>query len=136
MKTVVVVATRDPHRQAEGLRAALGLTLRGADVTAVTEPPASPLAQRAIATLEPFGHRVTQEIDLAADAVEIWTGPQPASFAVARDDRRILHVVRGVPPPDGAVAKGDTVVYLSGTTAISHDDLVAAAFAHDLVVTW
>ena len=133
MRTLVVVATRDPHRQAEGLRAALGLTLRGADVTAATAPPASPLAQRSIDTLAPFGHRVTGEIDLDADAVEVWTGPLPASFPVVRGARRILHLVRGAPPPDGAVVNGDTVVYLSGA---DHDELVALAFAHDLVVTW
>ncbi len=133
MKTVVVVATRDPHRQAEGLRAALGLTLRGADVTAVTAAPESPLAKRSIDTLVPFGHRVTDAIDLDADAVEVWTGPAPASFAIAHGPRRILHLVRTTPPPEGAVASGDTVVYLSG---VDHDELVAHAFAHDLVVTW
>ena len=134
MKTVVVVATREPHRQAEGLRAALGLTLRGADVVAVTAPPKSPLAQRAIATLVPCGHRVADAIDLDADAIEIWTGPDAASFPVARTaGRRILHVVRGAAPPDGAVASGDSVVYLSEGL---HDQLVALAFSHDLVVTW
>jgi len=130
----VIVATIEVHRQAEALRAALGLTLRGAEVTAVTAPPASPLAQRAIATLAPFGHRVTEAIDLDAEAVEVWTGDAPTTFPVVhRGARRILHVVRGAAPPDGAVANGDTVVYLSG---VDHDALVALAFAHDLVVTW
>ncbi len=132
MKTQVIVATRDPHRQAEGLRAALGLTLRGAEVTATAAPPASPLAQRAIDTLVPFGHRVTETIDLDADAVEVWTGPTPVEFPLTRGTRRILHLCRAAPPA-GAVAKGDTVVYLSGA---DHDELVAAIFAHDLVVTW
>ena len=132
----MVVATREPHRQAEGLRAALGLTLRGADVVAVTAPPASPLAQRAIATLVPFGHRVEAALELDADAVEIWTGPDAASFPCARPaGRRLLHLVRGAAPPDGAVANADTVVYLSGTGP-EYDQLVALAFAHDLVVTW
>jgi hypothetical protein len=130
----VIVATREPHRQAEGLRAALGLTLRGADVLAVTAPPTSPLAQRAIATLEPFGHRVTTAIDLDADAVEVWTGDAPVTFPVVRrGPRRILHIIRGTAPPDGAVANGDSVVYLS---EVDHDELVALAFAHDLVITW
>ena len=134
MRTLVVVATRDPHRQAEGLRAALGLTLRGADVTAVTTAPASPLAKRAIDTLVPFGHRVVERIDLDdAAAVEIWTGPDAPSFPVVRGARRILHLVRGAVPPEGAVANGDSMVYLSG---VDHDELVVAVFAHDLVVTW
>ena len=130
----MIAATTEPHRQAEALRAALGLTLRGADVVAVTAPPASPLAQRAIATLEPFGHRVIATIDLDANVVEVWTGDPPASFPVVRTGaRRLLHVIRGAAPPAGAVANGDTVVYLS---VVDHDELVALAFAHDLVVTW
>ena len=133
MKTSVVVATVEPHRQAEGLRAALGLTLRGADVVVATEAPRSPLAKRAIDTLEPFGHRVGAALDLDADAVEVWTGEPGAVFSVDRGARRILHVVRAAPPPEGAVVAGDTVVYLYQADP---DDLVALAFAHDLVVTW
>jgi hypothetical protein len=92
---LVVVRTRDPHRQAEALRAALGLTLRGArvevaidvandvaiaasgDVDAVL---ATPLARRAADTLRSFGHPVGA---LSGDAlaaalaragrVEVWT---------------------------------------------------------------
>lgn len=76
--TVLVVATsRDPHRQAEALRAALGLTLRGARVeVAVAEPLLSPLAQRAADTLRAFGHAVGVELAAAlplADRVEVWT---------------------------------------------------------------
>ena len=79
---LVVVRTREPHRQAEALRAALGLTLRGARVeVALDEPPATPLARRAADTLRSFGHRV--ELLLPGDAlaaalaragrVEVWT---------------------------------------------------------------
>jgi hypothetical protein len=78
MTILVVVRTRDPHRQSEALRAALGLTLRGGTVhVLLDEPPATPLAQRAADTLVSFGHRVGPG-DLAtairtADAVEVWT---------------------------------------------------------------
>lgn len=79
MRILVVARTRDPHRQAEALRAALGLTLRGARVeVAVAEPLLTPLARRAADTLRAFGHAVTDPGDLAAalaraDRVEIWT---------------------------------------------------------------
>ena len=77
MTILVVATTHDPHRQAEALRAALGLTLRGARVeVAVDEPLLTPLARRAAETLRSFGHRVG--VDLAealatADRVEVWT---------------------------------------------------------------
>jgi len=80
-RLLVVVRTRDPHRQAEALRAALGLTLRGSGVDVILdEPPATPLAQRAVDTLLSFGHRVAaasaSELAAAireARAVEVWT---------------------------------------------------------------
>ena len=81
MTILVVVRTADPRRQAEALRAALGLTLRGARVeVALGEPPATPLARRAADTLRSFGYPVEP---LTGDAlaaaltraarVEIWT---------------------------------------------------------------
>jgi hypothetical protein len=81
MTILVVAATRDPHRQAEALRAALGLTLRGARVeVAVAEPLLTPLARRAADTLRSFGHPVGDSTgaELAsalarADRVEVWT---------------------------------------------------------------
>ena len=81
MTILVVAATRDPHRQAEALRAALGLTLRGARVeVVVAEPLLTPLARRAADTLRSFGHAVgdPQGAELAgalarADRVEVWT---------------------------------------------------------------
>ena len=80
--TILVVATsRDPHRQSEALRAALGLTLRGARVeVCVAEPLHTPLARRAAETLRAFGHAVGElaapELAVAlarADRVEVWT---------------------------------------------------------------
>ena len=76
MTVGVIARTRDPHRQSEALRAALGLTLRGARVVvAVDGPLLSPLAERAAATLRSFGHGVGVSIAeaLAADVVEVWT---------------------------------------------------------------
>ena len=96
---LVVVRTRDPHRQAEALRAALGLTLRGSRVEVAIEVAtevatevaidasgeldaalATPLARRAADTLRSFGHPVGA---LSGDAlaaalaragrVEVWT---------------------------------------------------------------
>jgi hypothetical protein len=81
MLILVVARARDPHRQAEALRAALGLTLRGARVeVAVAEPLLSPLAERAADTLRSFGHTVRALPDgelgdalARADRVEVWT---------------------------------------------------------------
>lgn len=77
MTILVVARTRDPHRQAEALRAALGLTLRGARVeVAVAGPLLTPLARRAADTLRAFGHAVGVELAEAlarADRVEVWT---------------------------------------------------------------
>ena len=77
MTILVVARTRDPHRQAEALRAALGLTLRGARVEVAHDGPLlTPLARRAADTLALFGHAVGVELAEAlprADAVEIWT---------------------------------------------------------------
>ena len=78
MRTLIIVRTRDPHRQSEALRAALGLTLRGAGVEVVLAGPLlTPLARRSADTLRSFGHDV-HETELAealqrADAAEVWT---------------------------------------------------------------
>jgi hypothetical protein len=91
---LVVVRTRDPHRQAEALRAALGLTLRGSrvevaievaieapgDPTGLEAALATPLARRAADTLRSFGYPVTALTGEALAAalaraarVEVWT---------------------------------------------------------------
>jgi hypothetical protein len=77
--TILVIArSTDPHRQSEALRAALGLTLRGATVEVIVKGPLlTPLAERAAATLRSFGYSVG-DADLAsalarADAIEVWT---------------------------------------------------------------
>ncbi|MBA2539720.1 MAG: hypothetical protein H0V17_08810 [Deltaproteobacteria bacterium] len=77
MTILVIARSNDPHRQSEALRAALGLTLRGAAVEVVTGPLLTPLAERASATLRSFGYAV-HDTDLAeaiarADRVEVWT---------------------------------------------------------------
>lgn len=77
MTIVVICRTRDPHRQSEALRAALGLTLRGALVEVVVdEPLLTPLAERSAVTLRSFGHVVGANLADAlarATAVEVWT---------------------------------------------------------------
>ena len=77
MTILVIARSRDPHRQAEALRAALGLTLRGARVEVVVdEPLLTPLARRAADTLRAFGHPVGVAFSDAlprADRVEVWT---------------------------------------------------------------
>ncbi|MBX3162666.1 MAG: hypothetical protein KF773_42285 [Deltaproteobacteria bacterium] len=81
MRILIIAQTRIPHRQSEALRAALGLTLRGATVeVAVDGPLVLPLAERSAAALRSFGHMVhaLADEDLAAaiaraDAVEVWT---------------------------------------------------------------
>jgi hypothetical protein len=67
----VVIRTADPARVAEALRAAVGLTLRGARVLVAGAVPEG----RAAATLREMGHAVgvPEEHALAADAVEVWT---------------------------------------------------------------
>lgn len=78
MRTLIIVRTRDPHRQSEALRAALGLTLRGASVeVTIAGPLLTPLAQRSADTLRSFGYHVHEvevaEALLRADTVEVWT---------------------------------------------------------------
>ena len=73
MKILVVVRTRDPHRQSEALRAALGLTLRGAQVEVIVDDLMTPLAKRSADTLRSFGHKVGSDLHLDGDVVEVWT---------------------------------------------------------------
>lgn len=148
MKTLIYAHTADPHRQSEALRAALGVTLRGAEVEVVLdEPPQTPLAQRAATTLQSFGHSVGSKLADAlpgADVVEVWTGPETVSVGgnatspaapVAPAKQRTLHLVRNANGalPDGVVAAGDDVVYLEGA---DHDDLLQRIFTADRVITW
>lgn len=77
-QTIAVIATsRDPHRQSEALRAALGITLRGAHVLVVVDGPLLlPLAERSAATLASFGHEVGVPLADAvarAEVIEVWT---------------------------------------------------------------
>ncbi|MEO8699206.1 MAG: hypothetical protein ABI867_04155 [Kofleriaceae bacterium] len=77
MTILVIARTVDPHRQSEALRAALGLTLRGARVeVVVTGPLLTPLAERSAAMLVSFGHVVDADLTTAlarAEVVEVWT---------------------------------------------------------------
>jgi hypothetical protein len=77
MTVLVIARTRDPHRQSEAMRAALGLTLRGARVeVALDGPLLTATARRAADTLTAFGHAVgvdAREALARARAVEVWT---------------------------------------------------------------
>ncbi len=82
---LVVVTARSVDRVAEGLRAAVGLGLRGDPVEALLvggDPPEDPRIARALGTLERLGRpaRVAtlaeaQAAARAARAVEVWTDP-------------------------------------------------------------
>jgi hypothetical protein len=77
--TLIIIETNEAGRIEEALRAALGLTLRGAQVEVWIEDalPLTATASRALAVLQSFGHRVGHGGDfetlLASDAVEVWT---------------------------------------------------------------
>jgi len=77
MIVLIIARTRDPRRQSEALRAALGLTLRGASVEVIIDGPLlTPLAERAATTLRSFGHTIHTDVTAAlarADVVEVWT---------------------------------------------------------------
>ncbi len=166
MKILVLARATDPHRQSEALRAALGLTLRGATVTTFVDAPLdTPLAERAAATLRSFGHPVeatgiTTGLALAeADAIEVWTDdvpapPPPTTTPPTRSQpRRVaiaaaptLHLVRR--GTRARLAPGDWLVDLDrlqladrGTSRlppgpITHDQLVDLIAAAHRVVTW
>jgi hypothetical protein len=75
---VVVVATRDPARVAEALRAAVGIGLRGDRVAVVPlQPidPGEPRFARLLAALRSAGVPFDAPVSAAAeaDAVEVWT---------------------------------------------------------------
>jgi hypothetical protein len=78
-RTLIIVETREPARVEEALRAALGLTLRGAavEVWLPSDRPLTALGRRALGVLETFGHTVRPSGDAASlaasDAVEVWT---------------------------------------------------------------
>lgn len=81
-RTLVIVESRAPARIEEALRAALGLTLRGAavEVWLPADRELTATSRRAVAVLASFGHRVGPvEPSLAraglaaAAAIEVWT---------------------------------------------------------------
>ena len=85
MTILVVITASGTERVAEGLRAAIGLGLRGDPVEALLcggPPPEDPRIERALGTLERLG-RPAREATLAearaaaarARAVEVWTDP-------------------------------------------------------------
>lgn len=85
--TLVVASATDPRRQDEALRAALGLTLRGAHVEVwVIGAVETALGSRTLATLALAGHELVMDLPGAlarADAVEVWTDDPPPAAAPA-----------------------------------------------------
>jgi hypothetical protein len=126
----VIIGTVDPATADEALRAAVGLTLRGARVQVVLTDPSltpGPRGERALATLQMFGHHVDGPAALPAAldhaTVEIW-GPVPATTTT---DHPRVHLVR--PGRRAAVvAPGDTVLDLP-----DHLDDAAADHLLDLL---
>lgn len=75
---LVVIRATAAARVAEGLRAALGLTLRGDRVRVILDGAPPPAGARAAAVLTAFGYPILGPAALAAelraaDAVEVWT---------------------------------------------------------------
>lgn len=82
---LVAVASSDPPRVAEALRAAIGLGLRGDEVIVALcaggargAAERDPAGAKALKTLEVLGRRVEDRPDLAhlvatCDAAEVWT---------------------------------------------------------------
>jgi tRNA 2-thiouridine synthesizing protein A len=110
----VVVAGVDAA--AEALRAAVGLTLRGARVVVVplVALPADDRVARALGTLRALGHRVdgTAADADAADVVEVWTGSGGAAAATrpgpGGGPMRWLVRCAAEPHPPAAVVIDDT----------------------------
>lgn len=78
-RIAVIVVTGELARVRDGLRAALGLSLRGDAVRAalLAPPPDDPVVARLVGTLRELGHTVgVGDVGAAvreADAVEVWT---------------------------------------------------------------
>ncbi|MBI4509278.1 MAG: hypothetical protein HY698_06555 [Deltaproteobacteria bacterium] len=77
-RVAVVILARDPARVEEALRAAVGLTLRGARVDVILRDGDVPRDERTLrsrATLIALGHRVGASLSAMreCDAVEVWT---------------------------------------------------------------
>lgn len=77
-KIVVVIRSSKSARVREALRAALGLSLRGDEVSVVMASSIDrddPLIARSIATLEALGHHADASLlaVTSADVVEVWT---------------------------------------------------------------
>ncbi len=102
----VLIGTVDPATADEALRAAVGLTLRGARVLVVLADPTVTFGARgarAQATLRLFAHRVEGSDHLAtalqATTVEVW-GPVAAPAAPAALDGASPHPAAVEPPVD------------------------------------
>ncbi len=106
VRALVAVEAAAPATVAEALRAAVGLTLRGAAVEVILADPDRPLlpdAARARATLALFGHPVRGPAHLdaalaSATVIEVWRDPPPAAITLrpgpAAEAGALLHLCR------------------------------------------
>lgn len=138
----VVVGSGSVDLRDEALRAALGLTLRGARVVvALTEPEVAlgPGGQRARATLALFGHDVggLEQLGAAlnADTVEIWGRFAPIG-PVEPVPHRLQLVRPGAAHPD--LPEAATVVHLPDVLSDEAADrlLTAVLAAADNPIVW
>jgi len=124
----VIVGEVDADRQDDALRAALGLTLRGARVHVAITNAATPLGAqglRARATLEMFNHTVTEGgaigDALLAGTIEVWGPVRAALESPPTDlvDRRRIHLLR----PGHAVPTRPRDALVLHLPDALHDDL-------------
>ncbi|MBK7534493.1 MAG: hypothetical protein IPI49_03790 [Myxococcales bacterium] len=113
-RVAVVIRAADSARVEEAMRAALGLTLRGATVSVQVTPAqlATPLALRAAAALASFGHHVGPSAPSLSDTevLEVWTDVGPGVTAEGAVDGAAEGAVDGAaevrpepePEPDPA----------------------------------
>ncbi|HVV83810.1 MAG TPA: hypothetical protein VHE35_12130 [Kofleriaceae bacterium] len=143
-RTIGVVVGRAPTAvAAEALRAAVGLTLRGAHVDVAIEPATldacGPAGARAAATLRLFEHGVdaSSTAALAADVVELWGDATSLAAPAGGGPHARLHLVRAGRTVDVAAPR-DRVLHLPAAPAddASHDLLLDAILAADVVLVW
>lgn len=129
----IVIDHRDPATVAEAWRAAVGVSLRGAQVIVAVRAGSAdggPGAARARATLAMFGHTVDADPDrVVADVIEHWYDGAPAAGAALPARPPVVHLVRAGRAV-GAVAPGDRVLQLEPPDDAHLDrvlDAIAAA---------
>ncbi len=149
----VVIGPGPVAAVAEGLRAAVGLTLRGDRVELAIAAEALVAAgadgARAAATLALFDHSVRvvgRDADgaspaLAADVVELWADAHAFASALTRGPCRRLHLLRpghelASPGPADQVLHLPSPAARAATEPDVHDRLLDAILAADVALVW